>query len=132
MASINLLGLRKDFQIHQGNTISADLELFDVSGQPLDMSGYTVVSEIRYAATGRVAITCTLANSYLSWTNQNEGKFRLNIPASATSSLLFDKTEPDSLGLVYDIEINSNTPEPGVQKPFYGSITLMREQTRII
>lgn len=131
MASINLLGLRKDFQVHQGNTLTAELEFFDIAGQPLDMTGYTILSEIRYAANGRVAITATLANGYFSWMDQAGGKIRLSVPPAATSTLLFDKEEPNSLKLTYDIEINSNSPEPGVQKPFYGNITLMREQTRI-
>lgn len=130
MASIKLTGLQRDFQAHQGNTLSVDFELFDVSGQPLDMTGFTVCSEIRYP-NGRVAITATLANGYFSWEDQAEGKFKLNIPPVATSSLLFDKASPESLDLAYDIEVNSNSPFPGTFKPFYGTISLMRENTRI-
>lgn len=131
MATINLTGLLKDFQVHQGNDIIAYMELYNSDGSRLDMTGWTLVSEMRYATNGRVAITCTLANGYLSWTEQSEGKFRLHIPASATTGLLYSKDDLENLDLLYDIEVDSNEDVPGRFKPFYGTISLMREQTRI-
>lgn len=127
MATINLLGVSEDIVVHQGNTIELLFDLADELNQPLNMSGCLLNAQIRYASTGQVAVTASLANGKLSWVAQTEGRWKLMLQPADTASLRFGQGE-DTLDLVYDIEVTH--PDYGVFKPYWGSISLQREQTR--
>lgn len=131
--TINLHGLQRDFQVHQGNDINFVMELFDVSGQPLDMTGMDLFSEWRDALTGKVVFTLTIANGKFSWKDQTGGKINVRIPASESSSKIKFPLDLDvnSVDIVYDIEVHSNNPTLGTFKPYFGTATFMRELTRI-
>lgn len=127
MATYNLLGVQENFTVHQGNSISLEFELADLQNSPLDMENCLLHSQFRYAETGQVAVTLSLANGKLEWTNQGLGRWKLKLAASDTSSLRFAKDE-ESIDLLYDVEVTH--PEYGVFKPYWGTVTVQREQTR--
>lgn len=88
MASVNNL------YIDQGTTFSATIQVFDDSGDPFNLAGYTTSGQIRRNyATNTVAANLTTAVS-----NSANGQISV--------SLAYDKTNSLKAGrYVYDIEI---------------------------
>lgn len=135
MADIALTGVRKDIEVMQGNTSIIEFTLRDVGAGPLDMTGYTVQIQVRssYESTDW-AINLTLANGGIEWVSQSTGVFKANITPAVTtnkSKIRFTSESPDVWEGVYDVEVNSNTDFPGIQKPWYGDFTILREVTRV-
>lgn len=126
MATINILGVQEDITAHQGNTIELRFDLTDDANLPLDMTGCLLNAQFRNAK-GQVAINLSLANEKLSWVNQSLGRWRILLQPADTSLLKFD-SDSDTLDLLYDVEVTH--PDYGVFKPYWGTLTLQREQTR--
>jgi hypothetical protein len=73
---------RYDITIHQGATFSLGLQYKTGSGVPVNMSGYTVESQLwNRNGTGK------LANFSTPWTVQASGTFRLVLASSVTSGI---------------------------------------------
>lgn len=131
MADISVLGVRKDIEMHQGNTLIINFELRDQADLPLDMTGYDLRLQVRqtYASTSTL-INCTLANGKLAWISQTEGTFKLNLAPVDTTALRFSAESPDVLDAVFDLEVTSPNAALGTFKPWYGNFTILREVTR--
>ena len=129
MADITLTGIEKNITIDQGSTQDIHFQLFDEAGAVLDMTGYDLRFQVR-DVNGVVKINGTIANSKMAWITQAQGKFKIFLIPSDTTSLQFTKDSPTLLECVYDVEVVAPTAIPGTQKPWYGTFNIKREITR--
>lgn len=76
---------RYDITIYQGATFNLPLQYRTGSGVPVNMSGYTVTSQL-WNRDG----TIKFANFSTPWTNQASGIFNLVLTSTVTSSITED------------------------------------------
>jgi hypothetical protein len=128
--TITLTGVQQDITIQQGSSVEIEFQLRDENDDVLDMDEYDLRLQVRksYGASGSALINCTLANEKLDWVTRSDGKFKLVLAPSDTSSILFAADSADVLEGVYDMEVI--TPAGAVSKPWYGNFTILREVTR--
>jgi len=88
MATINNL------YIDQGTTFSAIIQVFDSNGDPFNLSGYSIASQIR-----KNYSTSTIAATFTTDTvSAANGTLSLNLTASETGNLKYGR-------YLYDVEI---------------------------
>jgi hypothetical protein len=106
----------KHFVIDQGITFNLTINVSDAVGNPLDLTGYELRSQMRksYASNSFVAFTVVSDNP-------EEGDLTISLTASQTSALKSGR-------YVYDIEIEDQ--DEVVTRVLEGIITVTPEVTR--
>lgn len=101
-------------------TMRLDLQAEDLNGStiPYDLTGYTVRSQLRPSADSD-----TVYNFTVEIVDEALGKVRLVLPATLTDTIVEDS-------LVYDLEVVSDTNEDNVERPVFGSATVIPNVTR--
>ena len=111
------MAAKANITIDQGSTFSTYLVLTDSSGIVIDLTGYTVYSQIRKWYTSSTATTfdITIANA-------DTGTILLHLSANATANLASGK-------YVYDIE--SHDAANNIARIIEGSISVTPEVTKV-
>lgn len=111
-----------DITIYKGSRyiMRLDLQVEDLNGNtiPYDLTGYGIRSQLRpsYDSDTVYAFTVEMVDVLT-------GKIRLVLPATLTDTI----TETS---LVYDVEVYSLTSDDNVERPVYGSATVVPQVTR--
>ena len=109
------MATKANIVIDQGATFSTDITLLDDNGDTLNLSGYTVESQVRKwytSATPAAVFTASINNSI--------GVITLDLTANQTSNLVAGR-------YVYDVEINDGT---SISRVVEGIITVTPQVTR--
>lgn len=107
------MAIKKNLIIDQGTTYSANIDLLDAGGEPMDVTGYTSRSQFRkhYTSTNSVSFTTSLST----------GKLTLSLASNATVNVAAGR-------YVYDAEIVDASNN--VTRVVEGIITITPEVTR--
>lgn len=110
------MAVRANIIIDQGTDFSANLNVTDDSGNALNLSTYTIASQIRkhYTSSNSVSFSTSTANA-------ENGIILLNISANTTSNMNAGR-------YVYDVELTSNTGI--VTRLVEGYVTIHPQVTR--
>jgi glycine cleavage system H lipoate-binding protein len=111
------MAAKANITIDQGSTFSTYLVLTDSSGIVIDLTGYTVYSQIRKWYTSSTATTFDISIA-----NATTGTVLLSLTANATANLAAGK-------YVYDVESHDTANQ--IARIIEGSITVTPEVTRI-
>lgn len=116
---------RYDFEIRQGGTFTRTITWTDNStpGVPIDITGYTIRSQIRQTLTDTSFLLemSTGVDARIAITDAVNGVFTITVSATDTAALDFGTA-------IYDLEMVS---PGGVVTPLLeGVVTLVREVTR--
>jgi glycine cleavage system H lipoate-binding protein len=111
------MAAKVNITIDQGSTFSTYLVLTDSSGTVLDLTGYSVYSQIRKWYTSSTATVFDIAIA-----NATTGTILLSLTANTTANLAAGK-------YVYDVESHDTANQ--VARIIEGSITVTPEVTRI-
>jgi hypothetical protein len=97
-----------------------DLQAEDINGStiPYDLTGFSVRSQLRPSVDSDTVYEFTVE-----MVDILTGKIRLVLPATLTDTIVEDS-------LVYDVEVYSNTNPDNVERPVYGSATVVPNVTR--
>lgn len=108
--------VKVNITIDQGTDFSANVNVTDDSGNALNLSTYTVASQIRkhYTSSNSVSFSTSTPNA-------ENGVILLNIGANTTSNMSAGR-------YVYDIELTSNTGV--VTRLIEGYVTINPQVTR--
>lgn len=109
------MATKANLVIDQGSTFSADLNLTDENGEPLDLGGYTANSQIRkwYTSANPAAVFTTDIHT-------NNAVITLSLTADQTSNLVAGR-------YVYDVELNDGAE---VSRIVEGIVTVTPQVTR--
>lgn len=92
------MAIYSNLVIDQGSTFSADIDVTDSVGDPLDLTGYTVAGQIRksYASTTAVDFDPAIVQS------ASNGTVRIGLSATTTNNMKAGR-------YVYDVEIDNGS-----------------------
>ncbi len=109
------MAAKSDLIIDQGTTYSTTFNLTDENGEPLNLNGYSAVSQIRkyYTSVTAISFTCSIAGS--------NGEITVSLSANQTANIVAGR-------YLYDIEITS--PELIVSRVVEGIATITPQVTR--
>lgn len=108
----------RNFVIDQGTTFSLSITISDFTDTPIDLTGYTLRSQMRKSYYSNTSTAFTVTSP-----NPSNGEILLSLTATQTSALKFGR-------YVYDIEIVSPAPESEVKRVLEGIVTVNPEVTR--
>lgn len=102
--------------IDQGSDFSAIVTLKNQDGTPINLTGFTLKSQLRksYQSSSAVDFNVSIYNA-------SEGKIKMQLPASSSSGLIAGR-------YLYDVEITSPTNER--KRALEGIVVLTPEITR--
>lgn len=109
------MATKANLVIDQGSTFSADLNLTDEYGAPLNLTGYVANSQMRKWYTSSNA-TATFTTSI----NANGGVLTLSLTSNQTSNITSGR-------YVYDVELNDGA---SISRIVEGIITVTPQVTR--
>lgn len=103
-----------NIKIDQGSNYELRLEVDQPAGTDLNLTDYTIASEIRDTAGGNL-----IATFGTTWIDEATGRFKLTLDDSVTTTL------PTGIIGVYDVEItSSNSTNNFVTRLIQGSVTV--------
>lgn len=110
------MAVRANITIDQGTNFSANVNVADTSGNALNLSTYTIASQIRkhYSSSNSVSFSTSTPNA-------ENGIILLSINANTTSNMSAGR-------YVYDVELTSNTGV--VTRLVEGYVTINPQVTR--
>lgn len=91
------MAIYSNLVIDQGSTFSADIDVTDSVGDPLDLTGYSVAGQIRTSYASSTAVD--FSGSVYSATN---GTVRIQLSATQTNAMKAGR-------YVYDVEIDNGS-----------------------
>ncbi len=113
--------------IDQGATLAQTVSLRDGSGNPYNLTGYTIAGEIRSTATSSIVITPLTISITAPATL---GQFVIALAASATAILPVDtNTGPVNVPTIYTYDVNITTGVT-VIRVLQGEVIISPEVTR--
>jgi hypothetical protein len=106
-----------DYEVWQGDTFAPGIITADISGTPINFTGYSAKIELRGLITGDVALTLTSPSSGI--TLSSAGVITITMTAAQTDALLGDYK--------YDLQITS--PTAAIRTYTFGVISVYNDNT---
>jgi len=93
------MAIYANLSIDQGSDFSEELKIQDMSGEPADLAGYTIKSEIRRTISSETKydFVCTVTNASL-------GVVIIGLPAATSNAMRPGR-------YLYDVEIKNNSSD---------------------
>lgn len=108
----------RNLVIDQGSTFSISITVSDYTGSAIDLTGYTLRSQLRKSYHSNTYTSFTVVSN-----DPTDGEITLSLTATQTSALKYGR-------YVYDVEIVSPAPASEVTRILEGIITVNPEVTR--
>ena len=110
------MATKTNITIDQGSDFSTSVNINDASGDPINLFGYTAISQIRKSYTSLTAVNFTV-----SYDNANSGSISLSLSSNASANMAAGR-------YVYDILLTD--PELVITRVSEGIVTITPRVSR--